>query len=170
MTAVWAPQTPDRLQATRQSGLKGVHCFCTRDPAFESNRALHRVTSRLNSRRLHMKYRLLQTNLTPEKERKKQWNFLASEWKNSLLAPGRGGRAAEGRRETGSKRSSLRCRVLSQPASGPAVAGPTGPASTLPCAPLGGHLERSRQEPGSTLQELMPRLVLWASLKNIPHA
>lgn len=24
------------------------------------------------------------------------WDFLAREWKNSLLAPGRGGRAAEG--------------------------------------------------------------------------
>lgn len=45
-----------------------------------------------------MKCRHLQTNLTPEKREKETvaWNFLAREWKNSLLAPGRRGRAAEG--------------------------------------------------------------------------
>lgn len=47
-----------------------------------------------------MKCRHLQTNLTPEKREKETvaWNFLAREWKNSVLAPGRGGRAAEGGR------------------------------------------------------------------------
>jgi hypothetical protein len=83
-----------------------------------------------------MKCRHLQTNLTPEKREKETvaWNFLAREWKNSLLAPGRRGRAAEGgaRQKQRKWRSGLRCCVLSQPASGPAVAGPTGPALTLP--------------------------------------
>lgn len=41
------------------------------------------------------------------------WNFLASEWKNSLLAPGRGGRAAEGgRRETETEEVEKRSQML----------------------------------------------------------
>lgn len=33
---------------------------------------------------------------------------------------------------------------------------------------LGGHLGRSRQEPGRALQEILPRLALQASLRSTP--
>lgn len=39
-----------------------------------------------------------------------------------------------------------------------------------PVHPLGGHLGRSRQEPGGAIQEILPRLALQTSLKNGPHA
>lgn len=79
VTAVWAPQTRDRPQNKVASPVGGgarggrplpaqlLHQGPGR--AFESNRAFDK-----NSRRLQMKYRQLQTNLTPEKERKKQWH------------------------------------------------------------------------------------------------
>lgn len=100
VTAVWAPADTGKALPTRPQGKVASTGF-TAGFAFAPGARAKRlkatelwgpVTNKLNSRRLQMKYRHLQTNLTPEKEKETAaWNFLARDGKTASWRQAEGG-------------------------------------------------------------------------------